>query len=120
MCGQLFPNRVVCYPSQWDPLPGHYFSISKAFRVACADEIQVTGVEVVSALGGIEIGWIAVLPSPGNLGSWLIFERIGRSQCNGRCPDNSLKKLWIFVWIRVYTMYSYRQPPSHPVRATVM
>ena len=60
--GQLFPNRVV-------PLPELYFSTSKAFRVACADETQVTGVEAVSALGGAEIGWIAVLPSPENLGS---------------------------------------------------
>ena len=84
--GLLFPNRVVCYPSHRVPLPELYFSISKAFRVACADETQVTGVEAVSALGGVEIGWIAVLPSPDNLGSWLIFERIGRCIGNGRGP----------------------------------
>jgi len=33
---------------------------------------------VVPALGGVEVGWIIVLPGPGNLGSWLVFERIGR------------------------------------------
>ena len=56
------------------PFPGVYSSISEAFRIAYADETKVPGVDVVSALGGVEVGWVTVLPGPGNLGSWLVFE----------------------------------------------
>ena len=56
------------------PLPGIYSSISEAFRIVYADETEVLGVKVVSALGGVEVGWIPVLPSPGNVGGWLVGE----------------------------------------------
>ena len=59
------------------PSPEIYSSISEAFCIAYADETEVPGVEVVSALGGVEVGWIAVPPGPGDLGSRLIFDRIG-------------------------------------------
>ena len=64
-----------------------------------ANETEIPGVKVVSALGGVAVGWITVLPGPGNLGSWLDFERVGRcvaipdargletistTRCNGR------------------------------------
>ena len=32
----------------------------------------------MSILGAVGVGWVAVLPGPGNLESWLVFERIGR------------------------------------------
>ena len=51
-----------------------YSSISEAFRVAYAGNAETSGVEVVLALGKVEVGWIVVLPVPGNLGSWLVFE----------------------------------------------
>jgi len=50
-------------------------SLSEAFHKAYADETGVPGVEAVSALCGVEVCWIAVLPDPGNLGSWLGFKR---------------------------------------------
>ena len=64
------------------PLPEIYSSISEAFRPAYADETETPDVEAVPGLGGAEVGWIAVLPVPGNLGSWLVFER------NGCCVTN--------------------------------
>ena len=57
------------------PLPEIYSPLSEAFRKAYASETDVLGVEAVSALGGIEVCWIAVLPDRGNLGGWLSFER---------------------------------------------
>ena len=57
------------------PLLEIYSSLSEAFYKACADETEVPGIEAVSALGGIEVYWIAVLPDPSNLGSWLGFKR---------------------------------------------
>ena len=60
------------------PLPEIYSSLSEVFHKAYADETEVPGVEAVSALGGVEVCWIAVLPDPGNLGSWLGFERNSR------------------------------------------
>ena len=59
------------------PLPEIY-SLSEAFRIAYADETGAPGVAVVPALGGVEVGWIAVPLGPGNLVSWLVFERISR------------------------------------------
>ena len=43
------------------PLPEIYSSIPEALHIAYVDETEV---EVVSALGGVEVGWIAVLPGP--------------------------------------------------------
>ena len=60
------------------PLPEVYSSLSEAFHKAYADETEVPGVEAVSALSGAEVRWIAVLPDPGNLGSWLGFKRNSR------------------------------------------
>ena len=56
-------------------------SISKAFCILYADEIEVSGIKIVSALGEVNVGWIVVLPSPGNSGSWLVFEQISCYVC---------------------------------------
>ena len=32
------------------------------------------------------------------------LETISTTRRNGRGPDSSLKRLWVFVWIRVYTV----------------
>ena len=61
------------------PLPGIYSSLSEAFHKVHTDEIEVPGVEAVSTLDGGQACWIAVLPDPGNLGSWLGFKQ------NSRC-----------------------------------
>ena len=55
-----------------------YSSRSEAFHIAYANETEVLGVDVVSKLGGVEVGRIVVLPGPGSLGGWLAFELIGR------------------------------------------
>ena len=60
------------------PLPEIYSSIPEAFRIVYAGETEVPDIEAVSALAGAEVGWIAVIPGPGNLRSWLVFERICR------------------------------------------
>ena len=72
------------------PLPGIYSSLSEAFYKAYADETGVPGVEAVSALGGVEVRWVAVLPDPGNLGSWLGFKRNSRDTAipDARFGDN--------------------------------
>ena len=60
------------------PLPEIYSAVSEAFSMAYVGETEVPGIGVVSALGGVEVDWITVfLPSLGDLGSWLGFERIG-------------------------------------------
>ena len=46
------------------PLPKIHSSVFEATRIAYADETEVSDVEVVSALGGVEVGWITVLPAP--------------------------------------------------------
>jgi len=73
------------------PLPEIYSSLSGAFHKAYVDETEVPGVELaVSALGGIEVCWIAVLPDFGNLGSWLGFKRNSRGAAtpDARFGDN--------------------------------
>ena len=57
------------------PLPEIYSSLSEVFYKAYADETKVPGVEAVSVLGGVKVCRIAVLPDPGNLGSWLSYKR---------------------------------------------
>ena len=32
------------------------------------------------------------------------FETISTTRWNGRGPDSSLERLWVFVWIHVYTV----------------
>jgi len=49
--------------------------LPETFHNAYADETEAPGVEAVSALGGVEVCWIAVLPGPGNSESWLGFGR---------------------------------------------
>ena len=63
-----------------------YSLLSEAY----AGKIEVPGVEVVSVLDGVEVGWIVVLPGPGNLQSRAIFERIDCcvSIPNARFGDN--------------------------------
>ena len=67
------------------------YSSSGAFHKAYADETEVPGIEAVSALGGVEVCWIAVLPDPGNLGSWLGFKRNSRGAAtpDGWFGDNT-------------------------------
>jgi len=57
------------------PLPETYSPLSEAFHKVYADEAEVPGVEAVSALGGVEVCWIAVFLGPGNWESWLGFKR---------------------------------------------
>ena len=42
-----------------------------------AGKTEISDVEMAPALGGVEVGWIAVLPVPRNLGSYLVSERNG-------------------------------------------
>ena len=42
-----------------------------------AGKTEISDFEVAPALGGVEVGWIAVLPVPRNLGSYLVSERNG-------------------------------------------
>lgn len=50
-------------------------SVPEAFRPAYAGETETSGIEVAPALGRIETDWNAAPPIPGDLGSWLAFER---------------------------------------------
>ena len=59
------------------PLPKIYSSISEVSHPAYASETETSDVEVAPVLGGVEVGWIVALPVPGNLGSWVVFERNG-------------------------------------------
>ena len=95
------------------PLPGIYSPISRAFHPAYADETETSDVKVAPALG-----WVTVLPVPGNLGSWLIsseravvlrfqarsLETVSTARCNGQGPDSSPKGVWMFVWVCVYAV----------------
>ena len=74
--GDIRKTRNIYIHHSRVPLPEIYSPISGAFPIACADETEVSSVDVMSApLGGVGMGWIAVLSSPGDLGSWLVFER---------------------------------------------
>ena len=78
-------DQKYIYPPQPRVLlPKIDFLIPEAFRVVCADETEVPDVEVLSTYGRVQVNWIAVLPVPGNLESWLIF---GRSGCRVTIPD---------------------------------
>ena len=70
--------RDICTHHSRIPLPEIYSSLSEAFYKAYTDETEAPGVGAVSALGRAEVCWIAVLPGPGNLRSWLGFERNSR------------------------------------------
>ena len=54
-----------------------YSLIPEVFHPAYASETRTSDIEAMLALGGVEVGRIAVLPAPGDLGSWLAFERNG-------------------------------------------
>ena len=61
------------------PLPEIDSEISEALPITYADKTKASGVGVVLVLGGVElVDRIVVLPGPGDLGGWRIFERIGR------------------------------------------
>jgi hypothetical protein len=80
-------------------------------------ETGASSIEAVPVGGGVEVGGIPVLPVPCSSEGWLAFERNGRgavipdmrfgdnihvpTQRTGG-PDSYLKRLWIFVWMRVY------------------
>jgi len=63
------------------PLPEVYRYPSDVWRTPMKLKYQAS--RVVPALGEVEVGWIAVLPGPGNLGSRPVFEKIGR--CVAKC-----------------------------------
>jgi len=77
-----------------------------------ADETEVLGVGVVSALGGVEVGWITVLPGPviWEVG-WFSSEQPSRcvatpdawfgDNIHGRGPDSSPKRPWAFAYTTV-------------------
>ena len=70
------------------------------------------------AYGTVEADEIAVLPDPvtwrvGRFSSEIALaprlqmrglETISTTRRNGRGPDGSLKRLWVFVWIHAYTV----------------
>ena len=57
------------------PLAEIHSPLSEALHKMYADGTEVPGVRAVSALGGVEVCWIAVLLGPGNWRSRLGFER---------------------------------------------
>jgi hypothetical protein len=98
------------------PLAELYCSIYEDSHIAYMRETGASSIEAASVGGGVEVGGIAVLPVPCSSEGWLAFERNGRaprfqirglgtistSRHNGQGPDSFLKRLWIFVWMRVY------------------
>ena len=70
------------------------------------------------ACGTVEADEIAVLPDPvtWRVGRFLSeialaprlqmggLKTISMTRRNGRGPDSSLKRLWVFIWIHVYTV----------------
>ena len=75
-----------------------YSSLSEAFRTVYVDKTEVPGVEVVPALGGVELGRF----SSESVRAALPFqirslEAISMTRCNGRGPDSSLKRPWTFI-----------------------
>jgi hypothetical protein len=97
------------------PLAEIYSSISANLHVAYADENEELGVEMVPAWGGAEVAGIAAFPDPEirSIG-WVLsktalaprlqmrgLEAISAAQHNGRGPDSSLKRHWIFVYTRI-------------------
>ena len=92
-----------------------YSSISANLHVAYADENEELGVEMVPARGGAEVAGIAVFPDPEirRIGRVLSktasapqlqmrgLETISAARHNGRGPDSSLKRHWIFVYTRI-------------------
>jgi len=103
------------------PLAKVYYSISRNFSTGWTSEAGELGVGVTLAcggvevggveVGGVEVGGVVVLPAPCSLEGWLSFERNGRGagfqmrgletistpRRNGRGPESSLKRLWIFT-----------------------
>jgi hypothetical protein len=94
------------------PLAEIYSSISANLHVVYADENEDLGVEMVPAWGGAEVAGIAAFPDPEirSIGRVLSkttlaprlqmrgLETISAAQHNGRGPDSSLKRYWIFVY----------------------
>lgn len=60
------------------PLPDIYSLISEAFRITHTGETETSSIGAALALGRVEVGWVAVLPVPGDLESWPVFERNDR------------------------------------------
>jgi hypothetical protein len=97
------------------PLAEIYSSISANLRVAYADETEELGVEMAPAQGGVEVVGIAAFPDPEirRIGRALSktalaprlqmrgLETISAAQHNGRGPDSSHKRHWIFVYTRI-------------------
>jgi hypothetical protein len=92
-----------------------YSSISANFHVTYTDENEELGVEMVPAQGGVEVAGIAAFPDPEirridrALSKTALaprlqmrgLEAISAAQHNGRGPDSSLKRHWIFVYTRI-------------------
>jgi hypothetical protein len=89
-----------------------YFLISANLRVVYTNENEELGVEMVPARGGVEVTGIAALPAPevGRVLSHTALEprtqmrsseTISTARHNGR-PDGSIKRLWIFVYTRIW------------------
>ena len=79
------------------------------------DENKELGIGMVPVQGGVEVAGIAAFPNPeirriGRALSKTVLaprlqmrglETISAAQHNGRGPDSSLKKHWIFVYTRI-------------------
>jgi hypothetical protein len=93
-----------------------YCSIYEDFHVAYINETGASSIEAAPTCGGVEVSGIAVLPvlvvrkvcwvsnKTAKAPRFQICDlgTISTSQHNGRGPDSYLKRLWIFVWMRVY------------------
>jgi hypothetical protein len=94
------------------PLAEIYSSISASLHVTYTDENEELGAEMAPARGGAEVAGVAAFPDPNirRIGRVLSktalaprlqmrgLETISAAQHNGRGPDSSLKRHWIFVY----------------------
>ena len=97
------------------PLAEIYSSISANLHVVYTDENEELGVGMVPAQGGVEVAGITAFPDPEvrRIGRALSktalaprlqmrgLETISAARHNGRGPDSSLKRRWIFVYTRI-------------------
>ena len=109
-----------------------YSPIPEALHLAYAGGTETLDIQVAPALSGVDVDWIAVLPVPGDLGSWLVFEQndycvvspdaclgtISTTRCNGRGPEGFLKGLDICLdlcvsGVNLWTVTHFSTTVSH-------
>ena len=97
------------------PLAEVYSSISKNFRIACTNETGQSGIEATRVHSRVEEDKLNPLPDPitwrvGRCSSEMALaprlqmrglETISTTRRDGRGPDSSLKRHWMFVYTRI-------------------